>query len=548
VADDRGRAGDPRLTSSAALAGAPTVRFAAPRTDGPGEGGDPTGLKAAAVIATASAGAGLVVVDATVVNLAAPALVADLGIGGGGAQWVVEAYTVVFASLLLSAGRLGDRFGRRRCLAAGALLLAGAGALAAAAPGAPVLLLARGLQGAGAALVFPATLSVLGATFRGPTRGTAFALWGATIAATAGIGALLGGALTSTLGWRAVFAAFVPVGAAIAVAARLALPESREPTGSVDALGAAVSALGVGAGVLALVEGPTWGWWLPRLAGWPVSPVPLLVVLAVLCGMAFAVRQRRLSARGAVPLLAPRLLRVRSFRAGTLAATVIHFGEFGLMFVLPFWWQDVLGWSAARAAVLLVFPAAAALAGGVTTSVLVRHVGSRTTVRAGLACEGAAAAGIAVVAATGVAPFALGAGLLSLYGVGLGLASAQLGSIVLADLSGDDVGAGSGAMTTAQQIGAAFGVAVLGAVTFAAPVLAHGIARAVGLTAVALLLALVVTWRLGGAPSPSVAAPASGPAAVPAPRGARHRVHTASPVPFPVPAATALGPGGRHRR
>ncbi|HEY2221874.1 MFS transporter [Actinomycetospora sp.] len=455
------------------------------------------------MIATASAGAGLVVVDATVVNLAAPALVADLGIGGGGAQGVVEAYTVVFASLLLSAGRLGDRFGRRRCLAAGALILAAGGALAAAAPGPAVLLVARALQGAGAALVFPATLSVLGATFRGPARGTAFALWGSTIAATAGLGALLGGWLTTTLGWRAVFAAFVPVGVAIAVAARTALPESREPTGSVDPVGALLSAVGVGAGVLALVQGPGWGWWVPGPAaapGWPISPVPALAALSVLCAVGFVRRQRRLCAQGEVPLLAPRLLRVRSFRAGTAAAAVIHFGEFGLMFVLPFWWQDVLGWTAAQAAVLLVFPAVAALAGGLVTSVLVRRVGPRATVRAGLACEGAAATGLALVVATGAAPFGLGAALLALYGVGLGLASAQLGSIVLADLAGDDVGAGSGAMTTAQQIGAAFGVAVLGAVTFATPALADGVARAVALTAVALAVALVATWRLGGAP------------------------------------------------
>ncbi|NMO89031.1 MFS transporter [Actinomycetospora sp. TBRC 11914] len=454
------------------------------------------------MIATASAGAALVVVDATVVTLAAPGLVADLGIGGGGAQWVVEAYTVVFASLLLSAGRVGDRFGRRRALAAGALVLAGAGALAALAPGPAVLLLARALQGAGAALVFPATLSVLGATFRGPVRGTAFALWGATIAATAGVGGLLGGWLTTTLGWRAVFAASVPVGVAVALAAHLALPESRERTGSVDPVGALLSAAGVGAGVLALVQGPAWGWWAPgpaAPAGWPVSPVPLLVGTAVLCAAAFGVRQRRLGAAGAVPLLSGHLLRVRSFRAGTAAAAVVSFGEFGLMFVLPFWWQDVLGWTAAQASVLLVFPTVAALTGGLTTSLLVRRVGPRATVRAGLACEGAAAAGLALLVAGGAAPFALGGALLALYGLGLGLASAQLGSIVLADLTGDDVGAGSGAMTTAQQVGSAFGVAVLGAVTFSAPVLAHGVARALGLTATALVVALAVTWRLGAA-------------------------------------------------
>jgi predicted MFS family arabinose efflux permease len=160
----------------------------------------------------------------------------------------------------------------------------------------------------------------------------------------------------------------------------------------------------------------------------------------------------------------------------------------------------VLGWSAAQAAVLLVFPAGAALAGGVATSVLVRRVGSRATVRAGLACEGAAAAGLALLVSGGTAPFALGGALLALYGLGLGLASAQLGSIVLADLTGDDVGAGSGAMTTAQQVGSAFGVAVLGAVTFSAPVLAHGVALALALTATALVLALAVTWRLGAAP------------------------------------------------
>lgn len=411
--------------------------------------------------------AATVVVDATVVNLALPTIASSLRMTSGLTQWVHLAFTLVFAALLLYCGQLGDRIGRRRLLLLGALVLAGSSALAAVAGSAGVLLLARALQGLAAAMIFPTTLSILGSTFQGKDRATAFAVWGGTIGASAGLGAVLGGWLTTSYSWRAVFVVFVPVGLALAVAARLTIPENRSSARGrgVDMFGTVLSVVAMGLAVLAVTQCPRWGFWTPgaEVAGWPMSPVPLLLGGAVVIGIVLVKRQRRYPKhRMRLPLdLSP--LTITSFRNGSFVAAAVSLSEFGLMFALPFWWQNALGHSAAQTAALVVVPTVTALLAAGLGGVGAQRFGALKVVRAGLACEVAAMGGLAAVMSTSRS-FGLVAALLALYGIGLGLASAQLGSLVLGDVPEKSAGAASGTMTTAQQLGAAMGVAVMGLV------------------------------------------------------------------------------------
>jgi MFS family permease len=419
------------------------------------------------LIAVVSVAAATVVVDATVVNLALPTIASALRMTSGLTQWVHEAFTLVFAAMLLYCGQLGDRIGRRRLLLLGALVLAASSALAAAAGGSGVLLLARALQGLAAAMIFPTTLSILGSTFQGKDRATAFAVWGGTIGASAGLGAVLGGWLTTSFSWRAVFAVFVPIALALVVATRLVIPENRGSGRSrgVDILGTVLSVVAMGLAVLAVTQCPRWGFWTPgaEVSGWPVSPVPLLLAGAVVIGFVLVKRQRRYPKhRMRLPLdLSP--LTITSFRNGTFVAAAVSLSEFGLMFALPFWWQNALGHSAAETAALVVIPTVTALAAAGLGGLGVPRFGALVVVRTGLTCEVVAMGGLAAVMSS-TRSFGTVGMFLALYGVGLGLASAQLGSLVLGGVPEKSAGAASGTMTTAQQLGAAMGVAVMGLV------------------------------------------------------------------------------------
>jgi len=202
----------------------------------------------------------LIIVDSTIVNVAIPAIVDDLGITSTQVQWVQEAYTLVFASLLLLFGSLADRIGRRRLLLIGGALFAGASVLASFAPTGDLLIRARLIQGVGGAMMLPSTLSLLNATFQGRERGIAFAVWGSTIGGMAAVGPLLGGWLTTSFSWRWAFGINIPLGVIIAIGVLWAVGESRAKAAPViDAIGAGLSAILFGALVFGLVGGRTLG-------------------------------------------------------------------------------------------------------------------------------------------------------------------------------------------------------------------------------------------------------------------------------------------------
>ena len=305
----------------------------------------------------------LIIVDSTIVNVAVPAIVEDLGISSTQVQWVQEAYTLVFASMLLLFGSLADRFGRRRILLTGVVLFAGASVAAGLAGSGDLLIAARLVQGVGGAMMLPSTLSLLNATFRGRERGIAFAVWGSTIGGMAAVGPLLGGWLTTDFSWRWAFGINVPLGILIFVGVLLTVAESREDTaGRVDVVGAVLSVLLFGTLVFGLIEGRTLGWW--EVDGdftlgtwtwpWSISPVPIAFVVTIVALVLFVLWARHRSRAGRATLLDPKLFSISTFRSGNLAALVVALGEFGIILSLPIWLQFVLGFDALQTGLVLI--------------------------------------------------------------------------------------------------------------------------------------------------------------------------------------------------
>ncbi|MEZ5190878.1 MAG: MFS transporter [Schumannella sp.] len=412
----------------------------------------------------------LIIVDSTIVNVAIPSVVDELGITSTQVQWVQESYTLVFAALLLVFGTLADRFGRRRILLIGVAVFAMSSVLAALAPDGDLLIAARVVQGVGGAMILPSTLSLINATFQGRERGIAFAVWGSTIGGMAAVGPLLGGWLTTYFSWRWAFGINLPLGVIIVVGALLFVRASRvaEPQ-RVDAVGAALSVVLFTALVFALIEGRTYGWWAsdepPEFWTLEVSPIPFAFALAALALVAFIAWGVHRERAGKSTMIAFGLLRIPSFRNGNVAALIVSLGEFGIILSLPLWLQNVLGYDALQTGfVLLALAGGSFLASGAVGGTSGR-LSPVVVVRAGLVFEIVGLIVVGLVVAVDTPWWSIAAGL-AVYGFGVGLATAQLTSVVLADVPVERSGQASGTQSTARQIGSALGIAILGTILF----------------------------------------------------------------------------------
>jgi EmrB/QacA subfamily drug resistance transporter len=416
----------------------------------------------------------LIIVDSTIVNVAVPSIVEELGISSTEVQWVQEAYTLVFASFLLVFGSLADRFGRRRLLLLGVAVFAIASIGAALAPTGVLLILARLVQGIGGSMILPTTLSLINATFRGRERGIAFAVWGSTIGGMAAVGPLLGGWLTTAFSWRWAFGINIPLGLIIVIGILVTVAESRsDRVERIDGIGALLSVLTMAPLVFGLIEGRTYGWWTvdtaPTVGAWtwplPLSPVPLSFALSSVALAAFIAWGGRRRRRGLSTLLAFGLFRIASFRNGNIAAAVVSLGEFGIILALPLWLQFVVGFDALQTGLILLALAVGSFVASGIAGALSGRVAPVWIVRGGLLAEIVGVAGVAIT----IGPDATWGPLipfLFVYGVGVGLATAQLTGVVLAEVPPAASGQASGTQSTSRQLGAALGVAVLGTVLF----------------------------------------------------------------------------------
>ncbi len=406
-------------------------------------------------------GVSLVIMDATIVNVSLPVVMADLGLDGADAQWLNASYALMFAALLLTVGRFGDLHGRRKVFATGMVVFMASSVVAGSSTNGTMLITARLVQGIGAAMIVPSTLSTLNATFTGRARTIAFAVWGSAIGGMAAIGPLIGGWLATDVSWRWAFWLNIPVGLLVMVGIVRAVPETRDAgaTPGSDPLGVLLSAVGMGALVFALIESSWFGWWRGEDGG--LSPVPFALVAGLVLMLLFVMLERARARRGVNALVDLNLFRLRGFRWGVIAALVVAFGEFGLLFTLPLLMQGTLGYSAlGTGGVILVLALGTFFASGVLPQ-LSGKISQRAIVQVGLLLEAVAVGGLALTLSMTVATATL-CGWLFLYGAGVGMATAQLTSLLLADVPIQQSGQASGLQSSVRQVGSALGVALLG--------------------------------------------------------------------------------------
>jgi EmrB/QacA subfamily drug resistance transporter len=427
-------------------------------------------------LATLSLGVAMIIVDATIVNVAVPSIIRELKLDSTTAEWINTIYALVFAALLITLGRIGDVWGRRRLYLVGLLVFIGASMLAGAAPSGDLLIGARVLQGVGGAMILPATQSILNTNFRGRDRAIAFGIWGATIGGVAAIGPLLGGWLTTNLSWRWAFFINLPVGL-IAIAGTLAyIGESKdeEARTGFDLPGFVLVTLGLSGIVFGLIEGRNYGWWAPNHPfavlgqAWPiasVSVIPFAIGLGLLCLGLFTAVETIRKRRGDFILFDFSLWRYHGFRYGNLAGTIVSLGEFGLLFALPLFLQAVLGYSAFDTGLVFLALAVGAFFAAPLAANFARRFGNRWVVTAGMSLEAIGIVATSLLLSPGVSGFAL-APPLFVYGIGVGFATAQLTSLVLSDVPPERSGIASGANSTLRQVGSALGIAILGTVLF----------------------------------------------------------------------------------
>jgi EmrB/QacA subfamily drug resistance transporter len=404
----------------------------------------------------------MVIVDVFIVNVTAPSLQADIGASDSDLQWIVAAYLLTYALSLITGGRLGDVFGRRRMFKVGVAGFTLASVLCAAAPNPSALIVARLLQGFGGAAMWPQVLSIIQVEFAPAERPKAFGVQGLVQGLGAITAQIIGGGLIALdllgLGWRWVFLVNVPVGAVALLAANRVIPESRSETvRRLDLAGVGLATLALSLVMIPAVEG--------RELGWPAWTFAAFAA-AIPAAAVFVAAERRIAARGGSALVELRLFETRGFRIGLLSATVLYF-VISFFFLLAIYMQEGLGLSALDSGLAFTPIAVAFVAASLTGPRLADGA------REYLPQVGAMIAALGLIT-TILAVQATGDGSVSAWlilsmvpvGAGMGLAIPPLINLVLRAVPPTDAGAASGTLVTAQQIGNALGVAIVGTVFF----------------------------------------------------------------------------------
>src|SRR5713101_4927072 len=395
----------------------------------------------------------LINLDTTMVNVALPALVRELHATTTQLQWVVDSFNLVFAALLLTFGSLSDRFGRKGMLLAG-LAVFGAASLAGGFTTSPAqLIAARSVMGLGAAMAFPATLSLISNVFTGRgERARAIGLWGAIAGVAIATGPIAGGWLLEQFSWASIFIAMAPVAAAAAILAALVVPASKDPDAAApDIAGLVLSSATMAVLVFTIIEAPACGWGAARsLAGFAASAVLLA---------AFIVRERR----AADPMLDVRLFRNLRFSAASAAVTVSFFTLFGFIFLMTQYFQFIRGYGPLSTGVHLLPVALSVGVGSVAGTQLAVRAGTKLIVTTGLVAM-AAFYGWVAVATTATTSYGIISVQLVLYGLGMGLTSAPATESIMGAVSRRQAGVGSAVNDSTRLLGGTLGVAVIGSV------------------------------------------------------------------------------------
>ena len=403
------------------------------------------------VLAIVCLGQFMVVLDATVVNVALPTVQRDLHFSPGSLQWVVNAYTLLFGGFLLLGGRAADLFGRRRLFLGGLIAFTVASMIDGLAPSSGALIAARALQGLGAAMVSPAALSIVTTSFPdGRQRAKAMGVWAAIAVGGGAVGLLLGGILTEYASWRWVFFVNVPVGAiTFALASRL-VSESRAPgvRGGFDLAGAISVTGGLVLLVFGIVKAQTYGWTSLRTAG-------LLAGAALLIAAFVWIEQRT-----AHPLVRLGIFRRRSLSAGNAVMTVVAGGMFSVFFFATLYVQEILHLSPVQAGLGFLPLTAGIIAASGASQPLIGRIGVRAVAGIGMTIAGAGLLLLARAPVTGTYLNDVLPGLV-VMGIGLGFTFVPMTLIATTNVADEDAGLASGLFNTSQQVGGALGLAIL---------------------------------------------------------------------------------------
>lgn len=394
----------------------------------------------------------VVVMDGTIVNVALPSLISELGATTRELQWIVDAYLLVFTGLLLAAGSFGDRYGRRRSLTIGLVAFAATSVAAGSVDSPGSLIAGRALMGIGAAFIFPATLAVLTNVFVDTKeRAAAIGIWSAMSGMAVAGGPIVGGWLLEHFWWGSVFLINVPLVAIALVGVALFVPESRDrSTPPLDLVGLVLSVAAITAVVFTIIEAPEWGWASTTTAAGACTGVALLAV--------FVWWELRVEH----PMLPVRIFRNLRFSAASVAITSAFFALFGFIFLITQYFQLIRGYTPLEAGLRTIPVAVSIAAASVLSPKLVERIGTTKVVSAGLASM--AIGFLWVSTASDVTPYLEIVGQMVFLGAGLGMTTAPATESIMGSLSADKAGVGSAVNDTTRELGGTLGVAVIGSI------------------------------------------------------------------------------------
>ncbi|WP_458245192.1 DHA2 family efflux MFS transporter permease subunit [Streptomyces sp. MAI_2237] len=458
-----------------------------------------------ALVITSVAGF-MAALDNLVVTTALPSIRKDLGGALDDLEWTVSAYTLTFAVLLMFGAALGDRFGRRRLFLTGLTIFTGASAAAAMSTGINGLIAARAVQGVGAAIMMPLTLTLLTAAVPAAKRGMAYGIWGAVNGLAVASGPLIGGSLTEHVSWHWIFWLNVPLGIALLPLARLRLAESYGTGAPLDIPGTLLASTGLFGIVYGLVRGPADGWTAP------------LVLTGLFAGAALITAFVLYSLRAKNPMLPMRLFRSRAFSGINAASLLMFLGMFGSIFLLSQFMQGVLGYSPTEAGLRMLPWTGMPMLVAPVAGILSDRIGGRPVVAAGLFFQAAGLGWMAAVVDPGVS-YSAQLPALIISGIGMGLFFAPAANLVMSSVRGTEQGIASGANNALREVGGALGIAIMSSIFSSqggydsAQTFVDGLQPALvtGAAVVAVAGAAALLIPRHRAPHPTQAAPAEDP-------------------------------------
>jgi EmrB/QacA subfamily drug resistance transporter len=415
----------------------------------------------------------IIIIDTTLLNVSLGTIIREFHTDIQSIQWVITAYSLTLAALTITGGRIGDLFGRKRMFMVGAIIFAVGSFIASISSSVPTLLIGESLiEGFGAALMMPATASLLVANFKGKDRGIAFGVWGGIAGAASAIGPILGGYLTNNFSWRWGFRINVFV-VLLLLATSFVISESRdqEHNANLDFLGIVLSSLGLLGIVFGIIQSSSYGWLIPlnspTLWGVTIEPfgysiVPFSIIFGTLALILFFIWENFIEKRGKTPLVSLSIFKNRTFTSGVITTSIVSLGQVGLIFALPVFLQSVLQLDAFHTGLAMLPLSLALLVMAPLSGILSNKVPAKYIVILGLIIDVIAMlvirSSISVTATVG----SLAPGLI-LFGMGMGMVMAQISNLTLSSVPIQQAGEASGVNNTFRQIGSSLGSAVIGA-------------------------------------------------------------------------------------